>query len=312
MRTCWWRRTVAIGMVPLTLAATQAHPEPRADLRAPAAEALRLPVGDGRWSTTGPRKGWVYVCPRYGSAMRTAHRPSETTRARQPWFSADGQWYFPGRKPVVTGDEHHHDASLTVHNHGNTLTVTTASLPLEHGTGIFPIGATDIAYQYDRNPNTIRAVDLTFQLQDQPAAAPRCVTNQVGVMLTGPLLLSALDAAGRDAGAWEVQDRCAGHPEAQGTYHYHTASACGTNNEPATEIIGWALDGNPITGARTRSGRQLMTADLDECHGTTGLVRTTAGMRERYHYVMTADYPYSVGCFRGTPARPTEGGRSEP
>ena len=33
------------------------------------------------------------------------------------------------------------------------------------------------------------------------------------MMITGVALFDAFDAGGRDAGAWEVQDGCNGHPQ---------------------------------------------------------------------------------------------------
>ena len=79
---------------------------------------------------------------------------------------------------------------------------------------MFPI-SDDPAYQYDRNPNHIAAQSLTYTLSGSPTFArhPSCIGGEVGVMLTGVALFDAFDAGGRDAGAWEVQDGCDGHPQ---------------------------------------------------------------------------------------------------
>lgn len=293
----WGRRLLSVIVVPLCLVAAQPH--------RPWTEQgeLKLPVGDGRWTVDGPRKGWVYVCKPYAAAMRAAQRPTGGVAPRQPWFSEDGQWYYPDRKPTVSGDQHHHGA-LSVDEHAGAREVRTNSLPVRDGTGVFPIAPSDPAYLFDRNPNTIAAADLIYRLPRTPVVGRgTCISNQVGVLLSGPVLLSPLDAAGRDPGAWEVVDACAGHPESGGLYHFHTPSTCGGAGQPEDQILGWALDGHPITGAITKRGRRLTTADLDECHGRTASVRTPAGLREVYHYVLTQDFPYSVACFRGgTPA----------
>jgi hypothetical protein len=169
-----------------------------------------------------------------------------------------------------------------------------------HTTGTFPIASNDPAYVYDRNPNSIKTQDLTYGLNANPAynATPTCMGGQSGVMLTGVPLFNAFDAGGRDAGAWEVQDDCGGHPEKNGEYHYHTLSSC-IKNISIHNIIGYALDGFPITGPSIAEGNILTTSDLDECHGITSQYMIDGKAVTGYHYVMTQDFPYSVSCFRG-------------
>jgi hypothetical protein len=45
----------------------------------------------------------------------------------------------------------------------------------------------------------------------------------------------------------------------------------------------------------------LSTADLDECHGDTHSITWDGAAVSLYHYHATADYPYTLSCFRGTP-----------
>jgi len=40
---------------------------------------------------------------------------------------------------------------------------------------------------------------------------------------------------------------------------------------------------------------------LDACHGTTSVVLWDGKPTRIYHYVATIEYPYTVGCFHGTP-----------
>ena len=88
-------------------------------------------------------------------------------------------------------------------------------------------------------------------------------------------------------------------------YHYHTLSSCIDDTSVST-VIGYALDGFPITGPKVGAQSILTTADLDECHGITSTVTLDGKSVTTYHYVMTQDFPYSVSCFRSTPilARP--------
>jgi hypothetical protein len=48
-------------------------------------------------------------------------------------------------------------------------------------------------------------------------------------------------------------------------------------------------------------GREWHSADLDECHGTTGPVAIDGKPVVMYHYRFTRDFPYSIGCFKGEP-----------
>ena len=69
-------------------------------------------------------------------------------------------------------------------------------------------------------------------------------------------------------------------------------------------VIGFALDGFPITGPMVAAHNILTTADLDECHGITSEIELDGKTVTMYHYVMTQDFPYSVSCFRGTAVPP--------
>jgi hypothetical protein len=160
----------------------------------------------------------------------------------------------------------------------------------------------------DRNPNSIRAQTIGWTLPKPVAAArPSCLGGgPIGVAVNGVAIFNAMDALNRDAAAYEILDRCDGHPERSGRYHYHTIPACLTKGDRAGQhsgVVGYALDGFPITGVRGDGGKALTNAELDACHGHTGSI-TLAGKRVRsYHYHATLEYPYTLGCFRGTPLR---------
>jgi hypothetical protein len=255
-----------------------------------------LPVGDGKYVTTGARKGYVYACATYAQSLGQGGGGAQV---RGPWFSADGKTYDLDQKIAVSGNvEWPADSSIVAK--GRKRIVTTNDLP-EHHTGTFPVQATDPAYNYDRNPNSIREQHVQLTLKRNPKyGAPQCMGGQVGVMTTGAELYSAFDAGGRDAGAWEVQDGCEGHPQPQGAYHYHTLSSC-IHHASVHTVIGWALDGFPITGPVVGKNNLLTTKDLDKCHGITSTVQVDGKQVTTYHYVMTQDFPYSVGCYRATP-----------
>lgn len=154
----------------------------------------RLPVGDGKVVTDGPRGGYVYACPRYAESF--AAGAAMGAGVRGPWFAEDGQWYYPDRKTHVQGHVQHHGVFSETKSE-NVRVITTNDLPRNHTTGRFPIATDDTAYQYDRNPNAISAQELTYVLASDPTyGVPQCIGHEVGVMLSGVVLFSALDAGG--------------------------------------------------------------------------------------------------------------------
>ncbi|OQW44426.1 MAG: hypothetical protein A4S16_03845 [Proteobacteria bacterium SG_bin6] len=258
------------------------------------ATPARLPVGDGRISD-GPRKGYVFACPRGWFAPRFG---APGARATGGWFHGDT--WNPLEKPHVQGHVLWPQARFGTAREQELLRLRGNGLPVGTPTGRFPITPDDPAWRYDTNPNAIRAqqIDLAIPLDPQPAPRPGCLPmGMIGVSLSGVPFYNALDEAGRDAAAHEIQDKCDGHPQQQGQYHYHSGSACLAGRE-SNSVVGWALDGYPILGTRDASGRVLWSADLDACHGRAETV-VAAGRRYRYAYRLTPDYPYVLGCFAG-------------
>jgi YHYH protein len=127
--------------------------------------------------------------------------------------------------------------------------------------------------------------------------------GMIGVATNGVAIFNALDDSHRDAVAHETQDLCDGHPQRRGIYHYHSIPDCLSGKTVTSQetLVGYALDGFPILGPRGENGKLLTNADLDACHGHIARI-TVNGKRVRtYHYHATLEYPYTLGCFRGTP-----------
>jgi YHYH protein len=256
---------------------------------APAARAHDLPLGDGH-VTDHPAVGNVYSCR---STFRTGG-----ARHDGPWFHGDT--WDPTAKPHVAGNVLWPDAAFTLTPRGGDLFFQGNGLPVKEPTGIFPIARTDPAYQYDTNPNPIAAQHLAFEIPASPVLAerPGCLPmGMIGFTVTGVAFFSALDDAGRDAAAHEIQDRCDGHPQASSQYHYHNGSPCIPGVE-SDHLVGWALDGFPILGVKDTDGKVLSDADLDACHGRREKV-TADGRTYGYAYHLTREYPYTLGCFSG-------------
>ncbi len=278
------------------MAACWASPAARADV-----DIHRLPLGDGKVSDA-PRPGYVFSCQqRFPANARGAQRNG-------PWIHG-GTWDLT-QKLSVEGRVAWPDAMFAIRLVEDQRVVTRLlagnGLPVGTPTGTFPVARTDPAFQIDRNPNSIRTQQVMLTLPRDPvaAAAPSCVPmGMIGIALNGVAIFNALDAGGRDAVAHEVQDVCSGHPEMRGQYHYHGPSACLPDQDGREVLVGYAIDGFGIYSMRAADGRELTNADLDECHGRVSEVDWDGRRAAIYHYVVTREYPYTVGCFRGAPRR---------
>lgn len=256
-----------------------------------------LPLGNSRVSTVGPAQGFLFVCRRM---------PGGAAAAGGPWINAAAGTYSLGLKPIVDGSNPWPNATFRAKVKKKQLKVSGNGLPTDHNTGNFPIRPTDDAFQYDRNPNTVTAQTIAFALKAKPKrlATPQCVGGQVGIARNGVYIFNGLDAANQDAVAYEVQDACSGHPQQFGQYHYHGLPACisyGSESRHST-LIGWAFDGFPIYGPIGNNGRYMRISDLDECHGHTHKIKHRGEKQKLFHYHATHEFPYTVGCYRGTPA----------
>lgn len=300
----------SLPIPPAASTASSAQSNPPADNNAAGAVAdsaastdlTHLPLGDGHRSTS-PVVGSVWSCQtQFNSNAGGAFTDG-------PWIKSDGTFDLTA-KPSVDGAITW-PSQFTIRLNGASRTIQGNDLP-DHATGQYPIASTDDAYQYDRNPNTIQSQTIQINLPANPqlAAQPSCLPmGQIGVLLSGAYFFNALDGPGRDAVAHEIQDGCQGHPEQSGSYHYHNLSNC--ISDPGTGhsgLVGYALDGFGIFGYRGEDGHDLTNADLDACHGHTHEIDWDGQKVVMYHYHATHEYPYTVGCFMGTPVKTQQSG----
>jgi hypothetical protein len=252
-----------------------------------------LPLGDNLKSST-PEQGKLWPCriePEGGGAGIDG-----------PWIDKAHGTFDKTAKAVVEGNEKwSHSFSVAIE--GDQRVFIGNNLP-EHGTGIYPIQKGTTAFEYDRNPNGIKQQAISFTLPANPQLATKasCAPGAVGILLSGIPIFSAIDAPGRDAVAHEVQDKCEGHPQVSGVYHYHDVSSCVVDKHKAGEhssLVGYAIDGFGIYGNTGDGGAALTNKDLDECHGHAGEITWDGTRVTMYHYHATPQFPYSVGCLRG-------------
>ena len=185
-------------------------------------------------------------------------------------------------------------------------------LPVATRTGQFPPAARDDARRFAAGAKAIAAHQFMGRIS---AAAPRrfsrpasTPSSRSALHANGIPILPALTDQGRDAVARDVQDACGGRTDGQGRYAYRAGLRCldSRAHRRHSPRIGWARDGFPIYGSRGKDGRTLRSRDLDACHGHTHVIRFRGRAVRKYHYHLTSDFPYVVGCFRGRPTAWTE------
>jgi len=189
--------------------------------------------------------------------------------------------------------------SLTVSSDSTTITMTCNHVP-PHAT----------AASYTRPITTyIQDVSKTYQIPKDPeiAASTTCLPPAVaGIAVNGVAVFSAYSRPCTDAVEDEAIgfDVCDGHPQERGYYHYHYKAMClettsGSGimvTETTTqELYGVALDGFPIYNDRDANGASISNSQLDNCHGYD------AGDGKGYRYIVNSEFPYIIGCFKGTP-----------
>jgi hypothetical protein len=260
-----------------------------------------LPLRDQQYVTADPRRGYVYVCDPY--AYRQSGAPG--SRRDGDWLDASASTFDMTKKLYFAGNVLYPEARLTITANGDARAIAGNGLPVAVPSGTFPVSPSDPAFAYDGNPNHVTPQDISFSipLAPVPAATPSCVYKEVGITLDGIQIHNPLDSTGRDELAHEIQDVCTGGPQPGGGYHRHALSECTPHIHESAALVGYALDGFGIYSPYDADGRELTTADLDECHGLTSTVEWEGAQVPMYHYVMTRDFPYTVSCFRGSPTR---------
>ncbi|MGB8816460.1 MAG: YHYH protein [Rhizobiaceae bacterium] len=255
-------------------------------------DLTKLPLGDNLKSDA-PKVGWLWPCrvePEAGGAQVLG-----------PWIKPDAT-FDKTAKPIVPGNARW-KRQMTMALIGGEREFIFNALP-DHGTGDFPIKPGTAAYAYDTNPNSIREKNLIIRLPARPELLPQpmCAPGAIGILLSGAVLFSGLDAPGRDAVAHEIQDGCDGHPQPSGIYHYHNLSACAegaAKKEEHSPLAGYAIDGFGIYGRHGEGGKKLTNSNLDVCHGHSHEIVWDGTATSMYHYHATDEFPYVAGCLRG-------------
>jgi hypothetical protein len=261
---------------------------------ASALDLAAIPLGSDK-STTTPKAGYLDRCGGTPSGGPPVSLP--------PWVdTATGTWNATTK--VAVAGHVTWNSSFSATRQGSEEVFKGNGLPPLSGT--FPVATSDPAHAYNPDPTAVEehTIDVSVPYNPVVNAQPTCESGVVGIAIDGIPILDGYDAAGNDAAAVETQDVCHGHPNQNFGYHYHSLSPCILSTQALTHttLVGWALDGFGIYVEYNSQGQLLTDSDLDACHGRTSVVPWHGKMVDIYHYDMTFEFPYTVGCFRGTPS----------
>lgn len=257
-------------------------------------DCTKLRLGDAYLSTSTAGVGKLYSC------VAANPNAAGSIRSKITWIDdANATWNLLRKPFLPSGTFAPASGSYVIQEANGTRTITVNNLPVDGKIGDWPMSRYSALSAIDGNPGTPTARSYTFALPIAAAVnvTPTCVPlGAIGVTKNGVVIYNAADARGNDAVANEIVDAHGGHP-AQTDYHYHFIPER-LDNTPLSNghsgIVGYIRDGFPIYGYKGVGGTELRNTDLDECHGHS---HDSLG----YHYHATLEYPYTIGCYRGTP-----------
>ena len=158
---------------------------------------------------------------------------------------------------------------------------------------------------------TVRSVP-TWSAKTTPTSL-----GPIGILLSGAPLFNPYEGNGKtvalannffltNAAGKKVYfvDKCNGHPTPMGAYHYHGLPTCITTKVDGktgrSHLLGVALDGYPIYGARDINGKLISPSKLDACNGIFS--PTPEFPKGFYHYVLPAanTAQSALRCYHGT------------
>ena len=268
-------------------------------------------------------KNSIYVCqsgvPIPGAGYVPA--PDHFALAKTPWVSKGNLITISKIKTVPGAVQLPHKFKVTVTK--TTRNFKGNGIP-NHPIGTFPIPRNSTAYSYyspmpaQGYPNAAEIpvlpynLDVTVPRNPKPNAKPTCFSELTFGVVTQTGAAWHVEVAPNaqlqifDPNAALPTDRCFGHPYA-GMYHYHGYSwKCFPNKGAAgrpSPLYGYAIDGFGIYGPFSENGKLIHNTELDVCHGHYGWITWDGVRKYMYHYHLNNEYPYSLGCFRGTPAK---------
>ncbi|MGA2584513.1 MAG: YHYH protein [Tepidisphaeraceae bacterium] len=198
------------------------------------------------------------------------------------------------------------DDNVTITFDSTSMIIHSHNIP-NHPTGKFP------AEGFGGNPNSIQEQNETFYIPFNPQPNPRhFVTTTdnsnhalpmgpIGIAINGVVFFNPFDMGNQDA--TNLMDRCCGHPNQDGVYHYHKYPIC-INSPWADEgkahspLIGWAFDGYPVYGPYESAN--VMAKDVTGDHALNAFNMHYDPERGWHYHVTPGRFPYIIGGYWGT------------
>jgi len=258
-------------------------------------DCTELRLGDDYFTTFVPKKGYLYSCN-----DKNPNAPG-SREDKITWINfAESTWDLLQKLWLPETKSGFDPGSYTEGLSDQTREITINNLPVDKKIGAWPMTDYPILTEIDGNPGIPASQNSSFSYSANPQKkpTPTCVSlGAIGVTKNGVVIYNAADARGEDAVAREINDVFGGHP-ARSNYHYHFIPDR-LDNETISDghsgIVGYINDGFPIYGYKGEDGIEMSNNDLDLCHGHD---HGSLG----YHYHATIEYPYTVGCYKGTPS----------
>jgi YHYH protein len=201
--------------------------------------------------------------------------------------------------------------SVTLTKSGTNVVISTSSVPDYKS---YYYSSTDICYEAfssttrAANPNKIGVQTISMTVPYAPVAASTATATPdgaIGIALNGVSIFDNTAAPGDDIYNEEKTfDKCDGHPEMTGKYHYHSEPSAISNTD--TAFIGVLRDGFPIYG-RNEYATSTTATGLDSQGGKTGTTVDSTSTSV-YHYQTNLQtngtasvYFLTKGYYTGTP-----------
>ena len=254
----------------------------------------KLRLGDDYLTTSLPAQGYLFSC-----TNKNPNAPGAVD-SKITWIdNIEKTWNFFLKLWLPSGEFEPGPGVYLETNSTDERQIKINNLPVDERIGDWPMTEYQILTDIDPNPGVpiANTTNFSYPVNPKENRVPTCVSlGTIGVTTNGIVIFNAADARGEDAVAREIVDIFGGHP-AMEDYHYHfIPERLDTEilEDGHSGIVGYINDGFPIYGYRGEGGIEMSNDDLDICHGHDhGALR--------YHYHATIEYPYTIGCYTGTP-----------